>query len=265
MTSLLVGLSWDGIQYPWRSAVTLVPIIVGLFRLVVSGWWQHYAKPHSLLPMSVFYNWSAVAAFYCTLVNGLVSTPQDFVTKDVLRTPTYSPGLYYTPFYLMSVRGMSTTAAGKGMLPAVSSKFRLNNRIDCDFATWTISPGLLGGWVVITIACGLLNLCGQNTPCAIFYVVLAIFGIGTGMILTSVNVGIQAISKPKDCAMAASMYEFLRSLGMPWLVPCSRTQFQATSRPSGFPVLPRTNQSNGCTCCATWRPARRRPVSSSPT
>lgn len=63
------------------------------------------------------------------------------------------------------------------------------------------------------------------------------------MILTSVNVGIQAISKPEDCAMAASMYEFLRSLGMPWLVPCSRTQFQATSRPSGFPVLPRTNQS----------------------
>jgi hypothetical protein len=90
-TSLLVGLSWDGIQYPWRSAVTLVPIIVGLCCLVVSGWWQHYAKPHSLLPMSVFYNWSAVAAFYCTLVNGLVSTPQDFVTKDVLTTPSYSP------------------------------------------------------------------------------------------------------------------------------------------------------------------------------
>jgi len=29
------------------------------------------------------------------------------------------------------------------------------------------------------------------------------------------NVGIQAISKPEDAAMAASMYGFLRSLGMP--------------------------------------------------
>jgi len=31
----------------------------------------------------------------------------------------------------------------------------------------------------------------------------------------SLNVGIQAISKPEDAAMAASMYGFLRSLGMP--------------------------------------------------
>lgn len=44
---------------------------------------------------------------------------------------------------------------------------------------------------------------------------LALFGVGSGMVLTSVNVGIQAISKVEDCAMAASMYGFFRSLGMP--------------------------------------------------
>jgi hypothetical protein len=31
----------------------------------------------------------------------------------------------------------------------------------------------------------------------------------------SLNVGIQAISEPEDAAMAASMYGFFRSLGMP--------------------------------------------------
>jgi hypothetical protein len=46
-------------------------------------------------------------------------------------------------------------------------------------------------------------------------VLLAVLGIGMGMVLTSLNVGIQAISKPEDAAMAASMYGFLRSLGMP--------------------------------------------------
>jgi MFS family permease len=72
MTSFLVGLSWGGIQHPWNSAATLAPIIVGLCALVVFGWWQRFARPHSLLPISIFYNWSAVAAFYCALVNGLI-------------------------------------------------------------------------------------------------------------------------------------------------------------------------------------------------
>lgn len=54
-----------------------------------------------------------------------------------------------------------------------------------------------------------------HTKTAVLAVVLALLGIGTGMVLTSVNVGIQAISKAEDCAMAASMYGFFRSLGMP--------------------------------------------------
>jgi fucose permease len=71
------------------------------------------------------------------------------------------------------------------------------------------------GWLVTTVACGLQLLFGVSTSSGVLYVVLAVLGVGTGMVLTSVNVGIQAISKPEDCAMAASMYGFFRSLGMP--------------------------------------------------
>jgi hypothetical protein len=72
MVSFLVGLSWGGIQHPWNSAATLAPIVAGLFALVIFFWWQRFAQPHSLLPMSIFYNWSAIAAFYCALANGLI-------------------------------------------------------------------------------------------------------------------------------------------------------------------------------------------------
>jgi hypothetical protein len=54
-----------------------------------------------------------------------------------------------------------------------------------------------------------------HSKTALLYGVLAMFGIGTGMVLTSSNIAIQAISKPEDCAMAACMYAFFRSLGMP--------------------------------------------------
>jgi len=83
-----------------------------------------------------------------------------------------------------------------------------------------------GGWVVTTLACGLQILFGLHTDMAVLYGVLAVFGIGTGMVLTSVNIGIQAISKPEDCAMAASMYGFFRSLGMPIGVAVAGTVFQ---------------------------------------
>jgi hypothetical protein len=60
----------------------------------------------------------------------------------------------------------------------------------------------------------------------VFAAALTVFGIGVGMVLTSVNVGIQAIAKVGDCAMAASMYTFFRSLGMPLGIVLSGAIFQ---------------------------------------
>lgn len=37
MLSLLLGLSWGGVTHPWKSAATIVPIIVGFLGLVCFG------------------------------------------------------------------------------------------------------------------------------------------------------------------------------------------------------------------------------------
>lgn len=71
-TSFLVGLSFGGVQQPWTSGFTLAPMIIGLTGIVAFLFGQVYTRPHSLLPMSIFYNWSAISAFYCAMVNGLV-------------------------------------------------------------------------------------------------------------------------------------------------------------------------------------------------
>jgi len=77
-----------------------------------------------------------------------------------------------------------------------------------------------------TLGAGLLLLLDLHTSYGVLAAVLAVFGIGTGMVLTSVNVGVQAISRVEDCAMAASMYGFFRSLGMPLGVALGGTIFQ---------------------------------------
>lgn len=116
----------------------------------------------------------------------------------------------------MSVRGQSPTHAGIDLFPAVC--FLVPGSIVVAALTARMGRfrwAIWFGWVITTIACGLLILFNTHTTIVLIAVALALFGIGSGMVLTSVNVGIQAISKVEDCAMAASMYGFFRSLGMP--------------------------------------------------
>jgi hypothetical protein len=76
LTSMLIGLSWGGIQFRWASIQTLGPILFGLVGLAGFLAWQVKRAPNSLIRSSLFYCGSAFAAFYCAMMNGLlVSTP----------------------------------------------------------------------------------------------------------------------------------------------------------------------------------------------
>ncbi|ORY14390.1 major facilitator superfamily-domain-containing protein [Clohesyomyces aquaticus] len=210
-TSFLVGLSWGGVQYPWRSAQTLAPILTGLVAIVVFIFWQRKIAPNSLLPMSIFYCRSALAAFYCAMVNGLV----------------LFTGLYYFPFYCMAVLGTSPTTSGIDLFPALF--FIMPGSVIVAVITTRLGRfrwAIWAGWSIATFGAGLLILLDLHTKTAVWAVALAVFGMGCGMVLTSVNVAIQAISEVEDAAMAASMYGFMRSLGMPIGTAISGAIFQ---------------------------------------
>ncbi|EDU44217.1 TRI12 multi-domain protein [Pyrenophora tritici-repentis] len=210
MTSFLVGISSGGVLYAWRSAVTLSLIVVGLSGLVVFFRWEIYKQEHTLLPMSIFGNWSAIAAFYGAMINGLL-----------LFTV-----LYYWPFHDMSVRGSSPTQAGVNVLPAVL--FTVPGAIVVSIVTSRIGRfrwAIWSGWTITTLACILQLLFNKKPTPVVTSVLRAVFGLGMGMALTSLNVGTQAMSRAEDAAMTASMYGFLRSLGMPLGVALAGTIF----------------------------------------
>lgn len=216
-TSLLVGVSWGGTQYPWTSAAAVAPSIVGALGCAAFVAWQMHASPNSLLPTSLFYNASAIAAFYCALVNGfIVSVSTTLLKRRSLTIAQLYTALYYVPFYLMSVRSASPVRAGIDLFPAVCLLVPgsvvvaiLTSRLG--HFRWAIWLGL----VIATVGCGLFILFDERTAKAVFAVALAVFGVGNGMVLTGVNVGTQAIAKAEDRPMAACMYGFMRSLGMP--------------------------------------------------
>lgn len=82
------------------------------------------------------------------------------------------------------------------------------------------------GWIITALGSGLFLLLDVDTPTAVWVVILCIFGVGNGMVLTSVSVAIQAISKAQDCGRAAAMYAFMRTLGMSVGVAVGSTTFQ---------------------------------------
>ena len=135
--------------------------------------------------------------------------------------------LYYVPFYFMAVRLKSPLTAGVDILPATCAIVPCSAVVSALITRlgrfrWAI----WAGWVIATIGAGLTILLDQNTKTPVWAVTLFIFGIGSGMVLTSVNFGIQAIVRTEDCGRAASMYAFMRTLGMTIGVAVGGTTFQ---------------------------------------
>jgi len=54
---MLLGISWGGQTYPWKSAGVIVPIIIGALTLVAFGFWEVYANlTEPIVPYRLFKN-----------------------------------------------------------------------------------------------------------------------------------------------------------------------------------------------------------------
>jgi len=95
-TGFLIPVTWGGVQYPWNSWRTFVPLIVCAVGMVVFVIHQEYFAPSPLIRTSVFKNTPAAILFVSTVLHGIVLWAS----------------LYYMPRYFEAVKGM-------GPIPAV--------------------------------------------------------------------------------------------------------------------------------------------------
>ncbi|KAH8906628.1 major facilitator superfamily transporter [Coniochaeta sp. PMI_546] len=211
MTSFLVGLSWAGVQYEWASPQTLVPIFLGVNAVIASVVWEVYYAKEPFLRPALFASPSAVAAYACAFGQGFL----------------LFCALYYVPFYFAAAKSHGPIQSGLDLLPV--STLLLPGSIIVSFLTTRLGRfrwAIWIGWTITAVGSGLFLLLDVDTPTPVWAAILSIFGVGNGMILTSVNVAIQAISKAEDCGRAAAMYAFMRTLGMSIGVAVGGTTFQ---------------------------------------
>lgn len=211
MTSFLLGLSWAGIQYEWDSAQVLAPLFVGVAAVAAAIFWENFGAENPFLRPALFASPSAVAAHLCAFGQGFI----------------LFCALYYIPFYFSALHLHSPLQSGIDLLPVTC--LLVPGSIVVSILTTRLGHfrwAIWAGFSIAALGTGLLLLLDIGTRTPVWAAILCVFGIGNGILLTSVNVAIQAISKAQDCGRAAAMYAFMRTLGMSVGVAIGGTAFQ---------------------------------------
>ncbi|TDZ35739.1 Efflux pump FUS6 [Colletotrichum spinosum] len=211
MVTFLVGISWGGNDFPWRSAQTLVPLFIGAAGLVVSLLYESKFAAHPFLRKMLFTDRSAITVYILGLLQGFILYGQ----------------LYYVPFYFLSVAEYTPTMAGVAMLPvtllllpgSIISGILVSRFNAYRWSIWI-------GWALMALASGLFIYWDVDTSIAVHVITLVIGGIGHGFVLNAQTFVTGAIVAPQNSGHAAAMYLFLRMLGCAIGVNVGSTTFQ---------------------------------------
>jgi hypothetical protein len=214
-TGFLIPVTWGGVQYPWDSWRTLVPLIVcgaGMVGFVV---YIEFFAVNPLIRTSVFKNMSAAILYVSTIIHGIILWAI----------------LYYMPLYFEAVKGFGPILAGVAMFPwtftvapasvatgiaiAVTGQYRWANR---------------AGWFLATLGMGLLIVLKPNTSTVSWIFLNLVGGLGTGILFPAMALAVQASATAKDQAYAANMFSFFRAFGQTLGVAIGGVIFQNQMR-----------------------------------
>jgi MFS family permease len=166
MTSILIPLSWAGVQYDWGNWKVTVPLGSGTIGLVLTGFYESYVPAQPVLRFVVFSNRTTNLAYITTALHGMILWTL----------------LYYQPLYFEGVRGFSPILAGVALFPAtftvapmaIVTGVAISKTGKFRWAVW-------GGWGLTTLGCAFL--CAIDSETQLTQVVLTdlIIGVGLGM------------------------------------------------------------------------------------
>ncbi|KAL1651229.1 hypothetical protein SLS58_000568 [Diplodia intermedia] len=223
-TGLLIPITWGGVQYPWDSWRTLVPLLVCAAALVAFIIYEDRYATNPLIQTRVFKNRTAASTFAQTVLHGLVLWSE----------------LYYAPLYYEAVKGYSPILAGVALFPqtftvapaAMAAGFAISRTGRYRWALWS-------GWFLTTFGLGLLIYLDVDTPVASWILLNLVPGLGTGILFPSMGMAVQAASSARDQAAAVTMFAFLRALGQTLGVAIGGVVFQNEIRKKleTFPLL----------------------------
>ena len=210
-TSFLIPITWGGVSYAWDSWRTLVPLIVGIFGLIVFVVFEDRFAKEPLIRLDIFKNRTSAASYVQTIIHGMILWCI----------------LYYLPLYYEVVKGETPILAGISLFPetftvapaAVVTGAVITKLGRYRWAIWS-------GWVLTTFGSGLLCYLKVDTSTVSWIFLNLVSGLGMGILFPSMAFSIQAASSNANVAFAVAMYSFFRAFGQAIGVAIGGTIFQ---------------------------------------
>ena len=212
LTSLLTAISWAGISYPWSAYQTILPLVLGATGLLLSIIYETRLARNPFLSKNIFKSPSVIASYTAALLQGLA---------------LYT-ALYYSSFYFAAAHFFSPVRTGLSIFPATTLMLPGSAVVSALIArTGRYRWAIWAGFALSTLSTSLFALLwDETTRTPVWAVCECLFGLGMGMILSSVNFSTQAAVEPQHAGSAAAMYAFCRSVGMAVGVAVGGTVFQ---------------------------------------
>ena len=210
--SVLIGLAFGGIVFPWNSAHVISPIIIGGFGWIVFGICE-FTCNKSTVPLYLFTNRSLAAG-----------SLMHFSTQAVLGSVTWM-----LPVYLMGVTTASPFTSSVNQLP-----------LSLVVPTAMLLAGGLGAkggnklphhliclicFFLAGLGVGIFVMLGPKTPTALWVVFQGITAVGLGSSWASVSYAIPAIPLPEETLNGWDTQMLFANLDTIWGVAISSVIF----------------------------------------
>ena len=197
VTSLLLMLSWGGVELPWGSGLVIGLGAAGLL-MIGALVWQEKRAVDPILPPRLFAN----RTFLCGVLIAFFTSLGLF------------GGTFLLPLFFQLVLGFDAATSGLLVMPFLTSSV-IGAFTGGQFAR---RLGRTKGIVLAGLGCCVIGLAGLmlQATAAVLWVVLpmsALLGLGIGVTMPSVLMQVQNAADRRDVGAATGSLLFLRSMG----------------------------------------------------
>jgi EmrB/QacA subfamily drug resistance transporter len=197
VVALLLGLSWGGKEYAWRSPMIIGLFAVGLaFATIFILVERRAAEP--ILPLRLFRRPTFTYANAAGFVLGFAMFGS----------------IIFIPLYLQVVKGKSPTESGLLMLPMMVGIILtsiISGRMISRQGRYKWYPVV--GAVLMVVAMVLFTRLEVDSPMWQAFVDMTVIGVGLGLTMQPLILAVQNALEPKDMGAGTSAATFFRSLG----------------------------------------------------
>ncbi|KAF9062261.1 iron permease [Rhodocollybia butyracea] len=216
-TSVVIALTWAGIQFPWSSAKVLVPLILGLLGLAGFVLYEALVSEHPIVPISILGSRTAFSGYAQNFFNGVVIAALS----------------YWLPVYFQACKSAGPTAAGVdgfGLSYTISPSSMLAGIIVQK--TGRYRQPMWVGWTLMIVGSALLATLDENSSRSMCYGFQALIGVGMGIIYVTAYFPVLAPIPVSQSAPALAFFTFIRNFALIWGVTIGGTvlQNQLTTR-----------------------------------